>query len=160
MQAMEEGYTGVHLAEREEARDGSLPDYESWMPRDSGMQDPEPTLLLQQTRTRRLTRRRQPIIPSQRGKLSGPDCLHNTRVSLPPAFLAFQSRLSLMEAHYIAVRLAGVGGRPRPPPSRAAPAAAPSTDEDEAGQSLLPYSSGSLCLAPCCFAFAAARHTL
>ena len=44
VQAMEEGYTGVRLAEREEEDlDRALPPYVSWMPQETGLRDFAPT---------------------------------------------------------------------------------------------------------------------
>lgn len=46
--AMEEGHTGVRLAEREEGGGYGLPDYETWMPADTGVRDFATTVIVQE----------------------------------------------------------------------------------------------------------------
>ena len=44
---MEEGHTGVRLAERGDGDSFDLPGYESWVPGGTGLQDPAPTIWIQ-----------------------------------------------------------------------------------------------------------------
>ena len=75
VQVMEDRYTGVRLAERDDGDlDAVLPQYESWMPTQLGLQDPTTTLLVQGGDRRRL-HRAQPRVSSQRGELQARSAL-------------------------------------------------------------------------------------